>query len=329
MSDAPHLSADELLEYGYGELDSKRQAFAQAHLLGCADCSGAFAKLRGVRRAFASLEFPPAPREGMESLLAYAQKHADRARNVAPPRRWRWLSLVSTFATFLCLGVLALRVLPELDPDVMPKRVVPAAPAPAESEQDSVREKAPASVGSGVSTDVQAPVPAAAPTSVPPPASRSLSKAKKAEFTVSQEAESKGDAVRSMARPAEPARERRAFARDEAASMSAADAPHQELKQTASPKAAFGAAPARASRSAQPAPMVTANEETSAAQQLWETCSVPVPHAVPDDLERQASAATETLTVASERACRELIEKYPGSPFAESARQRLRRLKAQ
>lgn len=82
-----------LLDYAYGELDGARAREVEDHLSACPACRAALAKVADTRRAMAVLTPELAPSAGLDSLLAYAEQAASRARTSPPPRgRWRWLS---------------------------------------------------------------------------------------------------------------------------------------------------------------------------------------------------------------------------------------------
>jgi tetratricopeptide (TPR) repeat protein len=79
-----------LLDYAYGELEAGSRAKVGLHLASCERCRGALAEISGTRRLMQTLEPQPAPEDGLESLLDFAQKAA-KAQQAPPRRSWRWL----------------------------------------------------------------------------------------------------------------------------------------------------------------------------------------------------------------------------------------------
>lgn len=135
-----HLDENELLEFAYGELEHVAVQDARTHVQACTQCAQALREIQNVRGAFATLANDEAPKAGLESLLAYAEQHAARARNSAGHASggegqvsWRkWLAPFSSVAAVLLVGIVALRVLPQLSPEEMPAASIQAdAPAPA------------------------------------------------------------------------------------------------------------------------------------------------------------------------------------------------------
>jgi hypothetical protein len=93
-----HPEDDRLLELAYGEApDSEARALRQ-HVDGCARCKQFVEGIAEVRTAFRSVPTDPAPERGLESLLAYGEQAAARARS----RRGglRILALLSAAAAF-------------------------------------------------------------------------------------------------------------------------------------------------------------------------------------------------------------------------------------
>lgn len=96
-----HTHEDKLLEFAYGELPPSEARAMEAHVKGCARCTGALESIRGVRGVMAQLAPEPAPDAGLESLLAYAQQATQRGQAARPPKRiwWRrWIMPVSGLA---------------------------------------------------------------------------------------------------------------------------------------------------------------------------------------------------------------------------------------
>ena len=103
---SPHPDPDRLLELAYGEIAEREAAALHQHLAGCEACGEALAEIGGVRRAMAPLGEAPAPDSGLESLLAYAEQSAARARKDEPSgtRRGWWWRLVPVVLTALLVA---------------------------------------------------------------------------------------------------------------------------------------------------------------------------------------------------------------------------------
>lgn len=110
MSASPIHPKEQLLDFAYQELPPEEAQQVDRHLQGCADCARELAEIRGVRKVMAPLAAEPAPEAGLESLLAYAQKRAEAARQ-EPSRRpfgWWWVGLLATAAlVVVMMGQLA------------------------------------------------------------------------------------------------------------------------------------------------------------------------------------------------------------------------------
>lgn len=109
MSNHPvqHPEPDRLLEFAYGEIPEREAEALLQHVEDCAACGEALAEIGGVRRAMAPLGEVPAPNTGLESLLAYADQSAARARRDVPPRGqrgWWWRLLPVALTGLLVAG---------------------------------------------------------------------------------------------------------------------------------------------------------------------------------------------------------------------------------
>lgn len=110
-----------LLDFAYGELEAVERRSVESHLSGCERCRSELDAMMGTRRLMQALEPDPAPADGLESLLAYAERAAARTEAEAPRRPWtRWLVPV------LPLGGLLIAVLTVVGRDPDPAAVVRA-----------------------------------------------------------------------------------------------------------------------------------------------------------------------------------------------------------
>ena len=93
-----HPEDDRLLELAYGEAPDAEARALRQHVDGCARCKQVLEGIAEVRTAFRSIPAEPAPERGLESLLAYGDQAAARARS----RRGglRILTLLSAAAAF-------------------------------------------------------------------------------------------------------------------------------------------------------------------------------------------------------------------------------------
>jgi Putative zinc-finger len=106
---AAHVQ-DQLLDFAYGELSADQARGVEAHVSECPSCRQALDEIRGVRQVMAKLAQPSAPPEGLDSLLAYAEQAARRARAGAPPKpTWwrRWIVPVGGLAAAVTFGIVA------------------------------------------------------------------------------------------------------------------------------------------------------------------------------------------------------------------------------
>ena len=119
-----HPDDDRLLELAYGEAPASEARVLRQHVDGCARCRKVLEGIAEVRSAFKSVPAEPAPERGLESLLAYGEQAAARARS----RRGglRILALLSAATAFALVWL----VLPssQRQPDGLAR--APASPAP-------------------------------------------------------------------------------------------------------------------------------------------------------------------------------------------------------
>lgn len=119
MKPVVHQYEDKLLEFAYGELPRPEAEAVEAHLRGCAKCTEALSHIGVVRRTMGRLPLEAAPDAGLESLLAYAEQHAQRAAGATKRKPW-WRGLVlglATVASVLVAGVVAWRASDDFNPD--------------------------------------------------------------------------------------------------------------------------------------------------------------------------------------------------------------------
>ncbi|HEY1333040.1 MAG TPA: hypothetical protein VGF31_02215 [Myxococcaceae bacterium] len=76
-----HPDDDRLLELAYGETPTAETRALRQHVDGCARCRQVLEGIAEVRSAFRSVPAEPAPERGLESLLAYGEQAAARARS--------------------------------------------------------------------------------------------------------------------------------------------------------------------------------------------------------------------------------------------------------
>ncbi len=119
MNAGVHQYEDKLLDYAYGELPAHEAAAVDAHVRTCARCSQALDQIKGVRSVFAPLPMVAAPDAGLESLLAYADQHARRAKTEKQAPWRRWIFAFSSAAALLVVGVVAVRASKEAPQSAM------------------------------------------------------------------------------------------------------------------------------------------------------------------------------------------------------------------
>ncbi len=118
MKTAVHQYEDKLLEFAYGELPTPEAEAVEAHVRDCARCTRALSEIRAVRSTMSALPMEPAPDAGLESLLAYAEQAASRAKHPAPSRGWRrFLAPLASAMALVVVGVVAWRANQAFDPD--------------------------------------------------------------------------------------------------------------------------------------------------------------------------------------------------------------------
>ncbi|MGZ6140856.1 MAG: zf-HC2 domain-containing protein, partial [Myxococcaceae bacterium] len=76
-----HPDDDRLLELAYGEVPAAEARALRTHVDGCPRCRTVLDGIAEVRTAFRSIPPEPAPDRGLDSLLAYGEQAAARARS--------------------------------------------------------------------------------------------------------------------------------------------------------------------------------------------------------------------------------------------------------
>src|SRR5262249_51395490 len=128
-----HPQDDRLLELAYGEVEGAEERALRQHVDDCARSGSVMAGIAEVRSAVRRVPPEPAPERGLESLLAYGELAAARAR--AQRRNVRWLGLL-TLATAASLAFVLLprRSGPEAGPSDLAVRVE-VSPSPKQSSR--------------------------------------------------------------------------------------------------------------------------------------------------------------------------------------------------
>ena len=143
-----HPEDDRLLELAYGEAPATEARTLRQHVDGCARCRKVLEGIAEVRSAFRSVPAEPAPERGLESLLAYGEQAAARARS----RRGglRILALLSAATAFAVVWLVLptqrvahdLARAPATQPtDALAQAEVPRPPAQGDRARDEVDRK--------------------------------------------------------------------------------------------------------------------------------------------------------------------------------------------
>ncbi len=135
MKPAVHQFEDKLLEFAYGELQPHEAEAVDAHVRGCTRCAESLSQMTAVRQAMQALPNEPAPADGLDSLLAFAEQHAARnASTKAAPWWRRAILLASPVMALLVVGVVSLQVSRMAQPD-------PVAAAFSKAEAEAIQQK--------------------------------------------------------------------------------------------------------------------------------------------------------------------------------------------
>ena len=95
-----HPDDDRLLELAYGEVPAAEARALRTHVDGCARCRTVLDSIAEVRTAFRSVPPEPPPERGLDSLLAYGEQAAARARS-----RRRGIRIVGVLSAVAALAV--------------------------------------------------------------------------------------------------------------------------------------------------------------------------------------------------------------------------------
>jgi hypothetical protein len=104
MTAPGHPQDDRLLELAYGEVEGAEEGALRRHVDDCPRCRSVLDGIAEVRSAVRRVPPEPAPERGLESLLAYGELAAARAR--AQRRNVRWLGLLTLATAALLVFVL-------------------------------------------------------------------------------------------------------------------------------------------------------------------------------------------------------------------------------
>jgi hypothetical protein len=144
-----HPDDDRLLELAYGEAPASEARVLRQHVDGCARCRKVLEGIAEVRSVFRSVPAEPAPERGLESLLAYGEQAAARARS----RRGglRILALLSAATAFALVWLVlpspqrqsdGLVRAPATRPtDTLAQAEAPAAPAQGDRARDEFDDR--------------------------------------------------------------------------------------------------------------------------------------------------------------------------------------------
>jgi hypothetical protein len=166
-----HPDEDRLLELAYGEMPAAEARTLRKHVDGCTRCRSVLDGIAEVRSAFRSVPAEPAPERGLESLLAYGEQAAARARSRRGGLRILGiLSAAAVLAVALLLVpatrdsmnvVVASRVRAPADSSAVARLDRPVAPAQGDSAR--AEEKAAVEAPEGATAQYRARAPASPP----------------------------------------------------------------------------------------------------------------------------------------------------------------------
>ena len=113
MNPASHHPEEKLLDYAYDELSAAESKTVEAHVRSCPQCADSLTSMKRVRQTMSQLPIVPAPSKGLDSLRAYAEQAAERARARANRSRgWmQWLVPVTGIAALSVVLVISTNVI--------------------------------------------------------------------------------------------------------------------------------------------------------------------------------------------------------------------------
>jgi hypothetical protein len=137
-----HPDDDRLLELAYGEVPASEARSIRQHVDGCPRCRDVLDGIAEVRSAVRAVPHEPPPDRGLESLLAYGEQAAARAR--ARRRGVRFLGVLSVAAALGIGWVLLPRAPSKLPDDALARVDLPAAPEQGDRAPSRLEAPAPA-----------------------------------------------------------------------------------------------------------------------------------------------------------------------------------------
>jgi TolA-binding protein len=137
-----------LLDFAYGELEGAVKRDVSTHLSGCAHCQAELAKMSSTRAAMKLLAPQEAPPNGLESLLAAAERAAKTRAGAVPKKsllqRWLVPGAVTAFALTLVVAITGILVPTAKSPLQATSDISESVPAPVaavEPEAQAVPEE--------------------------------------------------------------------------------------------------------------------------------------------------------------------------------------------
>ncbi|MGZ6077552.1 MAG: zf-HC2 domain-containing protein, partial [Myxococcaceae bacterium] len=151
-----HPDDDRLLELAYGEVPAAEARALRTHVDGCPRCRTVLDGIAEVRTAFRSIPPEPAPDRGLDSLLAYGEQAAARARS-----RRGGLRILGVLSAVAALALVWL-VLPPSNRQIAGEAQAPAArPSDALARADTERPPAQGDLAKDEASEKGTPAPPA------------------------------------------------------------------------------------------------------------------------------------------------------------------------
>ncbi|MGZ5957341.1 MAG: zf-HC2 domain-containing protein [Myxococcaceae bacterium] len=151
-----HPDDDRLLELAYGEVPAAEARALRTHVDGCPRCRTVLDGIAEVRTAFRSIPSEPAPDRGLDSLLAYGEQAAARARS-----RRGGLRILGVLSAVAALALVWL-VLPPSNRQIAGEAQAPAArPSDALARADTERPPAQGDLAKDEASEKGTPAPPA------------------------------------------------------------------------------------------------------------------------------------------------------------------------